>query len=185
MPVVINTAINLAFGAGFVWQIRDSADLRESPTSWPFLAFALFQALIFTPVATFLFRFYPQWSLLYWFDPQIFTTLDDWIGALSALVLLIGLAAAFAGFFAARYGVVSEQPWLLWLPIGVSGATVLVTMILFAKRLVLVGDYDEYWHGTAGFWLLRPAGWAGALLYGSMYLFLRLGGRRFRRTSGR
>lgn len=165
MPALLNVAASLSLGAGLALVLRRSPSLREETFSWPFLVLLAFQALVVTPVATLLFRFYPQWSMFYWFDPQVFPEIDTWTGLLSAAAVIANVTAAVVGFMTVRQSVVAGPAWLRWPPFGVSGAMLLWTLIAFPRRLVFIGDYDEFWQGHARIVFARFAGWVGLAAY--------------------
>jgi len=165
MPALFNIAANLALGGGVALATRRSPAVRSELTSWALLFLVGFEAAIFTPAATYLFRFYPQWSMLYWFDPQIFPSLESWIGALSFVAVILNFAAAIGGFCVTRLGLLSRQDWLVWAPFGAAGVTTLVLLVLFGERVVFLGDYDAFWQGGARLFLLTAGGWVGLLLY--------------------
>src|SRR6478672_9560650 len=102
MPVLINLAVNVVLGASGVLALRKSPALRQGFLSWQLLLLTAFEALVFTPVATYLFRFYPQWSMLYLFDPQLYPDLERWLSVLSALIITLNFAALVGGYALAR-----------------------------------------------------------------------------------
>lgn len=173
MPAIINIAANLLFGAALALLTRHSRALKQEAISWQLLFLMSFEALIFTPVATYLFRFYPQWSMLYAFDPQLFPELDRWIGMLSAAAVGLNFAAAVGGFFLARQGVrTGKVAWALG-PIVAAALTLVLTAAIFPERIALIGDYDAFWQGNAVLFLKRAPGWVGLALYLGAIGFLR------------
>jgi hypothetical protein len=172
MPAVINFAANLALGSLVVLVLPNSPALRRDLMSWPLLTLVVFESLLFTPVATYLFRFYPQWSMLYLFDPQIFPTLENWIGFLSLIVVLMNFMGAIGGFYATREGLLRGKRSLTYAAVALALVISLTCVICFGKRLVLIGDYDAFWQGNADIILIRFAGWLGLLLYASTALFV-------------
>jgi hypothetical protein len=134
---------------------------------------------VFTPVATFLFRFYPQWSMLYWFDPQIFPELHRWFGWLSALAVLLNFGAALLGYLLARLGVISGHAWLWSLPMVAAIAGIAYLAVGFGDRLVFIGDYDSFWQGNAQLAVTSPVGWVGIATYAGAALFVAWTHRRF------
>lgn len=172
MPAIINFAANLILGGAVALALQRSPAVRRELMSWAFLALIGFEALVFTPVATYLFRFYPQWSMLYVFDPQMFPELEAWIGVLSLVAVLVNFAGAVGGFYATREGLLRRRRWLTYAAPGFGGAVVLLTLAVFGKRVVFMGDYDAYWQGNADVFLARLGGWVGLLLYGGSALFV-------------
>jgi hypothetical protein len=172
MNAVINLAANLALGGAVALVLQRSQAVRRELMSWALLSIVGFEAVVFTPIATFLFRFYPQWSMLYVFDPQIFPELDSWIGMLSLLAVLLNFAAVIGGFWTTRRGLLAGKKWMIWAPMGAGGGIALLTVLLFARRVVFMGDYDAFWQGNADLFLARAAGWVGLLLYASGALFV-------------
>lgn len=165
MPAIIHLAANLIFGSCFVLVTRKSAALRTSSLSWPLLALAAFEALVFTPIATYQFRFYPQWSMLYSFDPQMFPQLHHWIGPLSLAVILLNFSAAAGAFLLARRGILADSPSLWLAPIAVGAGAILYVGVFFGERIAFVGDYDQFWQGQAQLLLSSFTGWLGIALY--------------------
>lgn len=176
MPAVLNFAVNLALGSFVVLVLQRSPALRRDRMSWPVLTLVIFEALLFTPVATYLFRFYPQWSMLYLFDPQIFPALDNWVGFLSLVAVLMNFVCVLGGFYTTREGLLRDKRWLTYGALVAAGVVVLLCFVLFGKRVAFIGDYDAYWQGNAELFLVRLAGWVGLALYASaagLVLFLR------------
>lgn len=165
MPALLNVAASLAFGASLALVLRRSPSLRDETLSWPFLVLLAFEAVIATPVATLLFRFYPQWSMFYWFDPQIFPEIDGWTGVLSAIAVAANAVAAVTGFMIVRQSVRSGPEWLRWVPFGATGLMVAWALVAFPRRIVRIGDYDEFWQGHAPLVVSRFAGWMGIATY--------------------
>ncbi len=172
MPAVVNFAANLVLGGAVPLVLRRSPAIRRELTSWALLALVGFEAFVFTPVATYLFRFYPQWSMLYIFDPQIFPELDNWVGVLSFVAVLANFGAVLGGFYATREGLLRGERWLVWLAPGLGAAIALFVFVFFGKRVVFMGDYDAFWQGNADIFLARVGGWIGLLLYGGSALFV-------------
>jgi hypothetical protein len=165
MPALINIAFNLLLGTALVLVLRHSPALRQELISWSFFVLLGFEAVLVTPVTTYLFRFYPQWSMLYFFDPQIFPDLERYIGLLSLLAVVLNVGAGFAGYLLARLAVVLRQPWMWAAPIGAAFGIVFTVFILHGDRVLFVGDYDEFWQGNAAFILTSVPGITGVMLY--------------------
>ncbi|OGQ91708.1 MAG: hypothetical protein A2289_23935 [Deltaproteobacteria bacterium RIFOXYA12_FULL_58_15] len=147
--------------------VRRSPALRESFLNWSLFFLIGFEALVFTPMATFLFRFYPQWSMLYWFDPQIFPALERWIGLMSAVFVLVNFGAVLLGYSVTRIGVLGDQTWLWSLPIGAATLLIAYFCVGYWDRLIFIGDYDAFWQGNAELIFTKFAGWFGILAYGA------------------
>jgi hypothetical protein len=180
MPALINIAINLLFGTALVLALRHSQALRQSVMSWSFFVLLGFEAILMTPVTTYLFRFYPQWSMLYIFDPQIFPDLERYIGLLSLLAVVLNVGAAFLGYILARLAVVLRQPWMWAAPIGAAAGVIFTIFILHGDRVLFVGDYDEFWQGNGAFILTSVPGITGLVLYITAAGLIVLVRRRYR-----
>ncbi len=180
MPVIVNLCANMVFGAALVLAVRRSPAMREGFVSWSLFFLVTFEAIVFTPVATFLFRFYPQWSMHYWFDPQIFPELDRWIGWLSALAVLLNFGAALLGYSLARLGVLTGRAWLWSLPLAVGSAVIAYVAFAAGDRLVFIGDYDAFWQGNAELMVTSAVGWVGIVCYAGTVAFVIWTYRRFR-----
>lgn len=167
MPALINTAANLLLGASMAYVTRRSEAMRAEIAAWPLFFLLAFEAVVATPVTTYLFRFHPQWSLLYGFDPQIFPSLARTFGWLSLLAVLANFAAVVGGYLATRAGLITKQRALYLAPFVAAGCLMLYVVLRYADRLVFIGDYDEFWHGEAAFLLRRFAGWLGLAMYGA------------------
>lgn len=179
MPALINLAANALLGVAFARLARQSPAGRQSLLSWPLLFATAFEALVFTPIATYLFRFYPQWSLLYWFDPQLYPDLERWIGLLSAGAVMLNFAALVGSYALARRGLQQRKDWQWITPAVVGGVMIVLVLILFGDRVVLIGDFDAYVQGSASLIFKRFAGWMGVLLYASTIGFTLWVQRRF------
>lgn len=180
MPALINVTANFFLGALFAWASRRSPGMRRSWLSWSFLFLLGVHALVMAPACAFLFRFFPQWSLFYWFDPQVYRWVRDWAGVLAGVATFANLAAAVGGFFLVRFCVLTERSGALlgavFLPV------VLGTWLLVAywERVWLVGSYDEYWHGTAPTLFEAAPGWIAVSVYGLSGAFLVWSANRYR-----
>ena len=172
MPVVINIAANLLFGAGLALVARRSPALRNTVYSWSFFFLLAFEAIAFTPVATYVFRFYPQWSMLYWFDPQIFPELERWIGLLSLLAIFLNFGAALCGYLIARAGILAGHIWIWTAPLATAISLIGYVSFAYGDRVVFIGDYDAFWQGNAVLLFGAAPGWAAVVLYVGAAAFL-------------
>lgn len=172
MPAIINICANLLFGAAVAWTGRRSRELREELLTWHLLLLLAFESLFVTPIATFLFRFYPQWSMLYWFDPQLFPNLDQSIGWLSGLVVVLNYLAALAGYGLARWGVIRANLFLQATPAVAAVGSMVAVLVVFGDRVAFIGDYDAFLQGQADILMTRLAGWVGLALYAGGVIFV-------------
>ena len=172
MPAVINVATNLMLGGATALVSRKSPAQRARWADWPLLLLLAFEAAIFTPTATYIFRFYPQWSLLYWFDPQVYTPLTRWVGWLSAAAVAGNFAAAIGGYVAARRAVIAKKSWLAAGPLLLGAAGLLTTLFLFGDRVAAIGDHDAFWHGRAAALFSCLPGWIALFLQLSTIAFV-------------
>jgi hypothetical protein len=179
MPVMVNIAANLVLGVALVLAVRRSPALHDHLVAWPLFFLLGFEALVFTPLSTYLFRFFPQWSLFYWFDPQLLPGLERWLGPLSAGAVLLNFAAAIAGYVAARTAVVRERSWLWQAPLATGVAVVAYLVTVYGRRILFVGDHDAFWQGNARLLVASLPGWVGILLYVAGIAFVVIIRRRY------
>lgn len=172
MPAIINVCGNFCLGATMALVSRRSQAMRQEFIAWPLLFLLGFESLFVTPLCTYLFRFYPQWSLLYWFDPQIFVNLDRWIGWLSALAIVLNFVAAGVGYTVTRAGILTKLKWLELAPLGAAALVMVFFLYRFGERVAYIGDYDTFWQGNAEMLLARPPGWVGTFLYLGGFAFV-------------
>ena len=172
MPALLNIAANVIFGGVLALVARHSPGQRNSVLAWPLLFLLAFEAVLFTPVATYLFRFYPQWSMLYWFDPQLVPNLENWVGSLSALAICMNFGGALGGYLLTRAAVVRGRLWVGAIPVVVGALAFLYLLVIFGDRIAFIGDYDAFWTGDASLIFKRFPGWLGLLSYLSAFLFL-------------
>lgn len=165
MPVLINIAANLLFGAGMATVSRDSPSFRDRLFNWSLLSAFAFIALVITPVATYTFRFYPHWSVLYFFDPQVFPGFEYWIDGLSFLAILGNFGAALLGYALTRYGYLQEVRWVSLICFPVGALSILAVAAFHFDRVAFVGDYDGFWQGQAEWFFLKAPGLVGPAAY--------------------
>jgi hypothetical protein len=165
MPVAINIAANLIFGASIAWVARRSETLQEHWLNWSSLLLCAFEAVLITPTTTYLFRFYPHWSTFYLFDPKEFPAIQDWLGWLSLMVIALNFIAALTGYLITRRGILKESFPQTILPI--LGGCLIITglSILLYERVFFLGEYDAFWEGETSMLLGQAPGIVGILLY--------------------
>ena len=165
MPVAINIAANLVFGASIAWVARRSETLQESWLNWSSLMLFAFEAVLITPATTYLFRFYPHWSTFYVFDPQKFPAIQDWLGWLSLLVIILNFGAALAGYLMTRSGILNSSTLRMLLPIVLGTLLIGLLGTLLYERVFFVAEYDSFWEGDTAMLLSQAPGIVGILVY--------------------
>ena len=159
MPVPFNLLLNVLFGGAVAVATRH-APAHKRLLAWPLLFALFFEGAVFTPLATYCLRFFPDWSRCYAFHPRVFSNLFMAIGPLSALAIAANFGALFLGFTISRHGLNHHLPVLTWAPIvGMATASTVLALLLH-KRLFAVGDFDAFWNGTANPILQMPPGYA-------------------------
>ena len=166
MPVLINIAADLVLGSAMAWAARHSPAMQKSWLSWSTLALLAFEAICVTPMATFAFRFYPEWSTLYFIDPQAFPQFPHWVGWLSAIAILINFLCAMAGYLTTRAGILEDNKAMAYGALT-TGASALVFMcVIFNGRIFFVGNYESFLAGEAELLVTTTIGIVGVLVYG-------------------
>ena len=171
MPVLINLAANLLFGAGMATVSRNSPAFRNHLVNWSLLFLLGFIALVITPASTYAFRFYPQWSLLYYFDPRSFPSLNHWLNLLSFVAVLANFAAALIGFSIARLGLLKKNSLLWMLPFIVGTLTLFQILIFQFDRVAFIASYDLFWQGKGELAFIKVPGLIGCAVYVGAFIF--------------
>lgn len=179
MPVLFNALAHCALGSLLASTARRSPRFRLELVSWPLILLVAFHAILAAPSATFLFRFYPQWSLLYAFDPQVFPALNGWFAPMSAGVVLTNLTLGILGLLVSREGLIRESRLLERLPLAVAALCAALAVVFYGDRALWVGSYDAYWQDQALFLVKSPAGWVGLGTYIAGAAFILWTHRRF------
>lgn len=172
MPVPFNFATSLLMGALLPPLLWRSMALRQAFGNWMLLFLGTFFALIYTPVCTFTLRFFPHWSLLYGFDPQLFPQFEQQLGALSGVLVLMYFAVAVVGYGLSRRAVVKRRPVWAVLPLLLSIAMWVGGLWIWRDRIVAVSDFDGFWQGNAAALHRHMLGTTCILLHTSCMAFL-------------
>lgn len=179
MPVVFNVLASLVFGEVIAMSARSSAAFRRELISWPLIVLVAFHAVIAAPMQTFLLRFYPQWSTLYAFDPQVFPVLNRWMVPLCACAVFGNLLASCLGLFFARAAMLRDSMRFARLPLALAVAAWIVLAVNYYDRVLWVGTYEAYWQGDAYLFATTAAGWVGLMSYAGAAYFACWIARRF------
>ena len=181
MPALINFAASMVFGASMALVARRSSAMVWDLVSWPLLLVIGFQCLVMTPVATYLFQFYPQWSLFYWFDPQLFPRFGDWVTWLSFGAVMLNWMASTLSYISTRKGIVEKNTFFRLLPFGIAASIFLPSVAIYWEQIAFLGDYDSYLGGQGVPIFVSFAGWCGITIYLVGFLFLLWAHSRFGR----
>jgi len=172
MPALINIWGHFLLGIVVAHLARHQL-LRPKSLLSPALIYLLaFQGLLSIPVCTYLSHFFPHWTLLYFFDPQIFPRLYHFPGILSFVLVFLNTLAAFAGFFIYRHALIIQQRGIWLAPAGLSSICIFIVFFRYYHRIFFVGDHTTYWQGEAYFWLAHVSGWLGLSMIMSAALLL-------------
>ena len=165
MPILMNLCINLLLGSSIAMVARNSDAMRENWLSWSSLAMLTFEAVCMTPMATYAFRFYPDWSMLYLLDPEIFPRFPYWVGWLSIVVVALNFVTATIGYLITRHGILSENSTWSLAPMIVGATSLLAIVMVFHKRIFFIGDYESFLAGEAQLIVTTVVGGCGVLVY--------------------
>ena len=179
MPILMNLCINVLLGSSIAMTARKSAAMKENWLSWSSLAMLTFQALCMTPMATFAFRFYPDWSMLYLLDPEVFPRFPYWVGWLSLAVIALNFATATIAYLITRRAILNESGRWSLAPFITGTSALLVLLALFHKRIFFIGDYEAFLAGEAQLILKTVVGLSGVLVYGLAIGFVAWLAKRF------
>lgn len=179
MPILLNLCMSLLLGSSIAMVARNSKAMQQHWLSWSSLALLAFEALCITPMATFAFRFYPDWSVLYLLDPELFPRFPYWVGWFSILVIILNFITATSAYLITRYGILKESiAWMLS-PMVIGASSLLVIVALFYKRIFFIGDYEAFLAGEAQLILTTTIGITGITVYCLAVGFVTWLSRRF------
>jgi hypothetical protein len=165
MPILLNLCVNLLLGSSIAMVARKSKAMQQNWLSWSSLCLLAFESLCVTPMATFAFRFYPDWSMLYLLDPEVFPNLPYWIGWLSILVVILNFVMATTAYLVTRSGILAQRAAIEFSPLILGASSLLVLTVLFYKRIFFIGDYEAFLAGEAQLMLTTPVGIFGLAVY--------------------
>lgn len=171
MPICFNFVCHLIFGALMAIVFKQSPVLKQL-INWQMLLALIFTTVLSIPITTYLFLFYPHWSLLYLFDPQLYPMMTHFIQSLSSVVALLHVAIVLCGFYWARYGIMQHNMLIAYQPIIFSLCALCLLTWLFASRLLFIDTFDNFWQGSATPLIQSTAGWLGMSLYIAMFTFI-------------
>tara|TARA_B100000959_G_scaffold225390_1_gene239500 strand:+ start:59 stop:607 length:549 start_codon:yes stop_codon:yes gene_type:complete len=161
MPAIINIWGHFSLGVVLAYVARHQL-LRAKSSLTPALIYLLaFQVILSIPVCAYLSHFFPHWTLLYFFDPQIFINLYQFPGILSFTLICLNTMAALLGFFLFRQSLKHQQKVFWAGPLTLSSATILILFVQYYHRIFFIGNHATYWQGGAKFWLAHISGWLG------------------------
>lgn len=135
----------LSFGIGVVAALAARVQLRLARSvvlnRW-LAGLLIYQALIFSPLAAYVYVLHPAWSWSYLFAPE---GLPDWLGL---LVVALSTALAVTGWLVtARLLRTRRERQALYLALGAAGA-LLVVMAITGPRLWWIGSFGQYQGGA-------------------------------------
>ncbi|RYF11665.1 MAG: hypothetical protein EOO40_02870 [Deltaproteobacteria bacterium] len=174
MPVPFNLATSLLLGASLPPLLRRSEAFRHSFANWALLALALFMALVFTPATTYLVRYFPHWSTLYAFDPQLFPLVERGVGPLSAALVLSYFGVAAGGYAVSRHAILTNQVVWLALPLATGAGIWAVGLWHWQLQVLTVGEFDAFWQGSGTLLHRHRVGAVALLLHLGALVFLAL-----------
>ena len=179
MPILLNLCMSLLLGSSIAMVARNSKAMQQNWLSWSSLALLAFEAICITPMATFAFRFYPDWSVLYLLDPELFPRFPYWVGWFSILVIILNFITATGAYLITRYGILKESiAWMLS-PMVIGASSLLLIVALFYKQIFFIGDYEAFLAGEAQLILTTTIGITGIAVYCLAVGFVTWLSRRF------
>ena len=179
MPILLNLCVNLLLGSGIAMVARNSKAMEQNWLSWSTLSLLAFESICITPMATFAFRFYPDWSMLYLLDPEVFPNLPYWVGWLSILVVILNFMTATCAYLVTRSGILRQRASLEFSPLAIGATSLLALVVLFHNRIFFIGDYEAFLAGEAKLILTTAIGIFGVAVYLAAIGFITWLAKRF------
>lgn len=175
MPAIFHLVAHAMLGSLLAWCSRAAPRGQQRLLGWPLLVGLAYAAGILLPVAAFQFRFYPDFSLSYAFDPVLYPWVENRVGWLGLSACIANVAALVVGYAVTRAGVRAGRWTVVFVvPVG-SVATAVWAALHFGPANLALGDYGAYWRGQAVPWTSTASGVVVALAYTSALVALRYG----------
>lgn len=179
MPALFHLVAHALLGSLLAWCSRAAPRGQQRLLGWPLFVGLTYAVGVLLPVAAWQFRFYPDFSLSYAFDPVLYPWVEGQVGWLGLGACLANLAAAVLAYASTRLGLRTGRAFLAALvPALALGAGTYGAWHFGAESLAL-GDYAAFWRGQARPWTETPVGAAAALAYALALVGLRFGERRW------
>jgi hypothetical protein len=107
-----------------------------------FLAAVLFELLFFIPLGSYLYSFYPDWSLMYFLDPGTLTGAGRvWLGVIALSSYLL---SSIAGFATAAWLVREGRTRTAIMVMAALGAGIGIFSVFTIRQLTQVGTFAEW-----------------------------------------
>jgi len=157
MNLYFSLASSFATGCIYALAGRGKITAGEFMGRWV-LAAIVFHSVVFTPAFLYALVFYPDWSVMYFFEPLKFPPFS-WQGWLySAAALALSFALLMAGFSYGRKRVLGAKgPSAVTIIAFIYVVAVAVMFVLF-RRTLYVGSLAQYHGEGARFLFPRPLG---------------------------
>ncbi|MFO8058859.1 MAG: hypothetical protein R6V10_16350 [bacterium] len=115
---------------------------RYAVRNWYFMALVMFQLFFFIPLGTYLYFYYPDWSLMFFADPA---AMDPVAVRLTGLFAVSGyMIAAMAGFAVSATLIRKNRARQAWMAFAVLAAGLGLFSLITMPRLMEVGTYAEF-----------------------------------------
>ncbi|MBI5528614.1 MAG: hypothetical protein HY897_19975 [Deltaproteobacteria bacterium] len=154
-------ALASSFAAGCLYALAGADKVRTGDLvgRW-FLATVVYHSVIFVPVFLYATVFYPDWSVMYFFQPLRTPPVSERGWLFSAAALVLTFATMLAGFLYGRKRSIEGK--------GASAATIVTfiyaisfaVMAVLFRRTLFAGTLEQYGGVGAKFIFARPLGWA-------------------------
>lgn len=180
MSALFHLVAHALLGSLLAWCSRGAPRGQQRLFGWPLLVGLTYATGVLLPVAAYQFRFYPDFSLCYAFDPVLYPWVETQLAWLGVLACLANLAALVLGYDCTRAGVRGRR-WALKLlvPAAALATGGWATWHFGAANLAL-SDYATYWRGQASPWTTAPSGFVAACSYTLALVGLRYGETHWR-----
>lgn len=181
MNLYFSLASSFATGCVYALSGRGKITAGEFMGRWV-LAALVFHSVVFTPSFLYAVVFYPDWSVMYFFEPLALRPFAwvGWLYSAGALVLSFGLL--LAGFSYGRKRVLGGN--------GPSAVTIVtfiyvvaaVVMVILYRRTLFLGTLSQYHGSGTRFLFSRPLGfvlaWYLLMIPASIWFWKRLFARK-------
>lgn len=180
MPALFHLVLHGLLGSLLAWSFRGAPRAQARVLAWPLFFGLAYAVLVLLPICAYQFRFYPDFSLSYAYDPVLYPWATGEVTLLCLAANLAYVLALVLAYASTRFGLAQNRRLLAAAAPACAILLAAWATVMLAGRNLALGDYASFWRGNTVAWTTTPSGILAALAYLMALLGLRAGERRWR-----